>query len=144
VLRSGAGAHFHAHSVVTEVAWQHVSNYLSEDAELMLVGSSAPEVSDVDRLTANAGKKQQKHKPVVSDLSQLSAVKFSMINCSKMNIVLLVSSGLTADACQFATSLDGKLVSFPAVDGKDVMNAAVTGSVALFEIARQLRLRIAG
>ena len=55
--------------------------------------------------------------------------------------MLLVSSGLTADAYQFATSLDAKLVSFPTVDGKDVMNAAVCGSVALFEIARQLRLR---
>jgi len=141
VLRSGAGAHFHAHSVVTEVAWEQVRNYLPEDADLMLVGSSAPEVGDVDRLAANAGKKQQKRKTVVGDLSQLSPVKFRMINCSKTNIVLLLSSGLTADACQFATNLDGKLVSFPTVDGKDVMNTAVSGSVALFEIARQLRLR---
>jgi len=64
-----------------------------------------------------------------------------MINCDKAEAVLLVSGGVTADAFQFASSLHGKLISFPVIDGRDVMNAAVSGSVALFEIARQLRLQ---
>jgi len=64
-----------------------------------------------------------------------------MIDCNESDAVLLVSSGLTANAQQFAASLNGKLISFPAIDSKDVMNAAVSGSVALFEIARQLRLK---
>jgi len=140
VLRSGAGAHFHSHSIITEVAWKQVGNYLSEEAELLLVNSSPSEVNSVVRLMANTGTKKRKYVTVASDLSQLSPVEFNMINCMT-DTVLLVSGGLTDDAYQFATSFGGKLISFPAIDSKEVMNAAVSGSVALFEIARQLRLQ---
>lgn len=138
MLRSGAGAHFHSHSIVTGVAWEQVMNYLSEEAQLLLVNSSSPD----DRLTADTRKRQHyKHATVAGGLSQLSSVKFGMIDCSPNDIVLMVGSGLTADAQHFAASLHGKLISFPTVEGKDVVNAAMSGSVALFEIARQLRLQ---
>lgn len=140
VLRSGAGAHFHSHSVVTEVTWQQVGNYLTEDTELLLANSSSPEVVNCSG-SPTASRKGAKDKSVAIDLSQLSSVKFEMINCSvTADTALLVSSGLTADAYQFAASHNGNLISFPAVDRDDVMNAAVSGSVALFEIVRQLRL----
>jgi len=143
VLRSGAGAHFHSHSIVTQVAWEQVGSYLSEEAELLVVSSSSLEVNRADRLETNTGTKKRKHVNVTSDQLSLSPVNFRMINCSVTDVVLLVSSGLTADAHQFAAGLDGKRISFPTIDGKDVMNAAVSGSVALFEIARQLRLQAA-
>jgi len=139
VLRSGAGAHFHSHSIVTEVAWEQVENYLTGDTELMLVNSSSPEVNSDDSQSPN--RKQNKDKSVTVDLSQLSSVRLEMMNCNRTNIVLLVSSGLTADAYQFAANVGGKLISFPTIDGKGVMNAAVSGSVALFEIVRQLHLQ---
>jgi len=114
---------------------------VSEEAELLLVNSSPPEFNSDGRLTTDIGRKQRKCKTVTTDVIQLTQVKFSMIDCSVTDTVLLVSSGLTADAHQFGASLGGKLISFPAVDGEGVMNAAVSGSVALFEIARQLRLQ---
>lgn len=122
---------------MTNVAWQHVGNYLSEEAGLLVANSSPPQVSSDDRLMADSGRKQHKYNYV----SQLSPVEFSTIDCSLNDTVLLVSGGLTADAHQFAASLNGKLISFPTVAGKAVMNAAMSGSVALFEIARQLRLQ---
>ena len=110
----------------------------------MLVNSSSPEINCSDNPVAKRkhGKdKSGKNKSVAIDLSQLSSVKFEMTACNMTDTALLVSSELTADACQFATSLNGKLIAFPAIDGKVVMNAAVLGSVALFEIVRQLQLQ---
>ena len=140
VLRSGAGAHFHSRSLVTEVTWDRVGNYLTEDTELMLVNSSSLEVNGDDSMTANKQRGRHKDKSVNIDLSQLSPVTLDTVSRSTTDTALLVSGGLTADAYQFAASLDGKLISFPTIDGKSVMNAAVSGSVALFEIVRQLRL----
>ena len=68
-------------------------------------------------------------------------MKFKDIDCGTEATALLVSGGLTADARQFAASYNGKLISFPTIDGKAVMNPAVSGSVALFEIVRQLQLQ---
>jgi len=140
VLRSGAGAHFRSHSIVMDVAWQQVPSYLSKEAGLLIVNSS--HVGGDDRLTANVDKQWGKNKTATSDISQLSVVKFDLMNCAG-DTVLLVSSGLTPDACQFAANVSGELVSFPSIDGKSVMNAAVSGSVALFEIVRHLRLQAA-
>jgi len=127
--------------VITEVPWEQVTNYLPEETKLMLVNSSSAQVNHVDRLMANTAKQRKQLTTVASDLSQLLSVKLGMIDCSTTDTALLVSSGLSADAYKFATSHDGKLISFPVIEGKHVMNTAVSASVALFEIARQLRLR---
>jgi len=115
--------------------WEQVGNYLTEDTELMLVNSA-----DTCNDNLMASRKRGKDKPVAIDLSQLSSVKYEMINCDLADTALLVNGGLTADAYQFATSLNGKLISFPTIESKGVVNTAVSGSVALFEIVRQLRL----
>jgi len=91
-------------------------------------------------MTANKQRGRHKDKSVNIDLSQLSPVTLDTVSRNTTDTALLVSGGLTADAYQFAAGLDGKLISFPTIDGKSVMNAAVSGSVALFEIVRQLRL----
>jgi len=140
VLRSGAGAHFHSHSIVTDVAWEQVDNYLSDESEMLVVSSSSAE--DKSRAGAGCGKQHKRTTATIGDsVPRLSPIDFRTIDCGLSDIVLLVSGGLTVDARQFAASFGGKLVSFPAVDGKPVLNEAVSGSVALFEIARQLRLQ---
>jgi len=115
----------------------------SEDPVLLIVNSDA---DDSGKLMANAAvRKRHQRAPVIDNvLPWLLPVDFRTIDCSPSDdVVLMVSGGLTDDAHQFATGLDGRLISFPAVHGKTVMNAAVSGSVALFEIARQLRLHAA-
>jgi len=128
---------------VSQVAWEQVQNYLSDEIGLLLVNGSSPEVDCSDRLIENRpnGRNLGKYKTVASDPSWLSLVKFKDIDCGTEATALLVSGGLTADARQFAASYNGKLISFPTIDGKAVMNPAVSGSVALFEIVRQLQLQ---
>jgi len=144
VLRSGAGAHFHSHSLVTEVLWQQVWDYFrSEDTELLLVNSLSSDLGCDGRQMTNRKRPKGKTDAAI-DSSELSSVKLEMINCAAAtDIVLLVSGGLTTDAYRFAASHNGKLISFPVVDCRSVTNAAVSGSVALFEIVRQLRLNSA-
>ena len=53
VLRSGAGAHFHSPSLVTEVAWEHVKNYMTEDT-CLLYTSPSPRDRQKSRMPSSA------------------------------------------------------------------------------------------
>jgi tRNA G18 (ribose-2'-O)-methylase SpoU len=119
VLRAGTGAHFYASSLVTNVGWERVAGFLLPNTCTFLVTDS----QDSQLLS---------HSP----LDSLQLTDLNCAVCGTRDIAIIVSNRLSDSVCK----LSKQVISIATVDnGIGSPNVAVSGSVVLFEIVRQLR-----
>ena len=156
VLRAGAGTHFHAASIVSGISWELIGNYMSSGARVVLVDQRRSGISDAktktgDQQSSTASQTVSEEFPC-SDKQTLDAASSEAIrevdldnfNCSldKEIVVVVCDESVGADTNRFIVHANGHRLRFPFRDDVKIGNTAVLGSVALFEIVRQLRLSI--
>lgn len=146
MLRSGAGAHFHAPSLVTGLDWQLAASYLSSNTKVFVV---APNNDDDDVTNSIVRQtKSSKHNNNSSELSTDASSRLPIfplhsvaaVECTNSEVAIVVSElPLTAEATRFVTDSGGFQLQLPSTDGVRLLNCAVSGSIAAFELARRMR-----
>lgn len=162
VLRAGMGAHFYI-PIIT-AGWELIANYLPSNSDLYLISNKASSSNEEEKpskvprsllqqvlVESNDESEQSIDESYLKrrDLKIFQHLRLPISSYETVdyasngetNVALVVGSddqGSSPEAKKFAFSHGGQLVFVP---GAKDFSQAITSSVVLFEIRRQLKLR---
>jgi hypothetical protein len=150
VLRSGAGAHFHAPSLVTGLGWELATNYVSTNGQVFLVAQQPTSVN-LQEIPENGNPVQEQRTHVDASAEfcpsrkttvGIPHISLDAVDCTNTDITIVVSELPSSDATRFVLQHNGHQLFLPINRSISLLNAAVRGSITLFELARQMRKKL--
>lgn len=133
MLQMGRGAHFDA-SIETNLDWKEIGESLPTDCSIYLADSSHVERRG-DETNDKKAKEENAH------ICEYECIDY----CSGHAVVVIggETKGISWQAFDFSRKRKrpGHRIHVPMMSGIDSLNSAVAGSIILFEISRQMKLR---
>ena len=167
MLRAGAGAHFRLH-LISNVNWELVGNYLSQDSRVYLAdnnagsdSSPAPSRHDMEKIASVDASgtythvDEETYESYNVDPSYLDEATVKLFSKAPLpthwysdvdythggEVVIVVggeTEGLGAPSRKLAFERNGDRINIPMTFGVESLNSGVAASVILFEVKRQL------
>lgn len=131
VLRSSSGASF-IMPAVNDVDWKMLRNYLPDNCTMFIANNNMETYEEVDETCKLSSKFPISHESEV----------FSDMDYTNKSIALYIGGethGISNQAFAFSKEYNGCCVSIPLSTSVESLNAAVAGSIIMFEIQRQIR-----
>ena len=157
VLRAGAGAHFYVPLI--DVNWESIPGYMTENSQIYIVGTQelaatenhvkelpkavleeiSAEFEDKDSSVQRTTKEKRKLANLCESI-HLPVSSYESIDYTDQDVVLVIGNDErpSSDARKLAFNVGGTITYVPTANCDHKLHAAVSASVLLFEIKRQL------
>ncbi|CAI9547978.1 unnamed protein product [Staurois parvus] len=150
VIRAGMGAHFRL-PIITNLEWDTVSNYLSENTKIFVADNYCQTVPHEDEFTSGkaidygwiSSDPSDEEDEELHDIPRVAIQHYHKQWAMGPSALVIggETHGLSIESLLLAENSGGRRLLIPVVPGIESLNSAMAASILLFEGRRQLQVK---